>query len=448
MKILILNDGFPPHYVGGAEISTEQIALTLQQRGHSIQVICLHQDIYDKTRNDFYINEEIYNGLSVTKISFPVSHSLRYYNYPRLFEWAINWLERTKPDILYVGMYWYLFAIIKAASFLKIPFVLITHGYDLFCLKTNLMRSACEICSPPFTDVRCWRCSTEASMKKPSLLAETAYLFKPALTRLRTTKSSRINLLKDMSLTFHQMKAVKKWLCKYASAIVSPSRFTLTQHRHALKSFTNFYHVPHGLKCDRFAETGAICINGRFIFAYIGRIDSLKGIDTAIQAVHRLPQHLPVHLKIYGDTEHPSSRKYAEFLRNLVASDERIEFSGLVRDDKLINAYRQMTILVQPSLTEVYGMTIQEALASRRPVICSDAGGMPEMIKDGDNGLIFPSGDVQALSRAMLRVIEEPGLLEHLASHAKPYQDIGQSAIELEKIFRTAIKKVSSRRTG
>ncbi len=72
------------------------------------------------------------------------------------------------------------------------------------------------------------------------------------------------------------------------------------------------------------------------------------------------------------------------------------------------------TVVVQPSLAESFGFAALEASSLGRPVVASDAGGLPEVVVDGVTGLVVPAGDARALAEALCRLLKEPEWAEEL----------------------------------
>jgi glycosyltransferase involved in cell wall biosynthesis len=98
--------------------------------------------------------------------------------------------------------------------------------------------------------------------------------------------------------------------------------------------------------------------------------------------------------------------------------DGRVEFRGF-RDD-VVAELERLDIVVHASVTpEPFGQVVVEAMAMGLPVVAADAGGPAEIVDNGVNGLLFPSGDVQALGRALARLSTDAGLRQCLAAAAK-----------------------------
>src|SRR5690606_34789393 len=83
-------------------------------------------------------------------------------------------------------------------------------------------------------------------------------------------------------------------------------------------------------------------------------------------------------------------------------------------------AWARSSIGLAPSLwREPFGIVVIEAMAGGSPVIGSCVGGIPEIVVEGESGLLVPPGDVDALAAAMRRLIEEPALCEQMGEAAR-----------------------------
>jgi glycosyltransferase involved in cell wall biosynthesis len=135
----------------------------------------------------------------------------------------------------------------------------------------------------------------------------------------------------------------------------------------------------------------------------------MKGNDVLIAAFDRLADTFPdLHLLIVGMTE-------AELVgpRPAHSRRERIHWAGLQDDVRPFLAASD--IYVQPSMREAFGLSILEAMREGLPVVATRVGGIPELVVDGDTGLLVDPGSPQQLTDAIAMMIGDPDLAGHFA---------------------------------
>ncbi len=121
------------------------------------------------------------------------------------------------------------------------------------------------------------------------------------------------------------------------------------------------------------------------------------------------------HLVVVGreDPRFPEARREVKAL----GLKDRVHFRGEVSDDVLRQLYGSADALVLPSLVEGFGLPALEALACGTPVICSDAGSLPEVV--GDAALTFDPTSVQEMSAALVAISRDPSLRADLARRGR-----------------------------
>ena len=157
---------------------------------------------------------------------------------------------------------------------------------------------------------------------------------------------------------------------------------------------------------------------------FVGRITPHKGIDRLIEA---LPpgQRLTVAGSV-GHDPRPPEREYPQLLASLAAGRD-VRFVGPVPDDALPLLYRRAGVVVLPSVTrtcygrrhaisELLGLAVLEAMASGTPVVCSDLGGLPEVVRHGETGFLVPPGDVRALRDRIEQLLGDRALARRMGA--------------------------------
>jgi glycosyltransferase involved in cell wall biosynthesis len=96
----------------------------------------------------------------------------------------------------------------------------------------------------------------------------------------------------------------------------------------------------------------------------------------------------------------------------------RVTFTGAVAEDDMPALYARHDVLVWPAIREAFGFVFLEAQASGLAVVGGDTFGVPEVVADGTSGLLSPEGDTTAFAASIRRLIDDPGLVTHLAGGA------------------------------
>lgn len=139
-----------------------------------------------------------------------------------------------------------------------------------------------------------------------------------------------------------------------------------------------------------------------FIFASVGHLISRKGFDLLIKAFAKEFANQNASLYIGGEG---SERIKLEKLAVDLGVAEQVRFLGQLTREKVRDLFQEAHIIVSSSYVETFGVTLIEGMACGKPVIATRSGG-PEMFVDNTNGLLIPTGDLNALASAM-RFLEQ-----------------------------------------
>jgi glycosyltransferase involved in cell wall biosynthesis len=144
---------------------------------------------------------------------------------------------------------------------------------------------------------------------------------------------------------------------------------------------------------------------------FVGVLERYKDVDGLAAAWRLAAPRLPgVSLRIVGR----GSRSRA------VQVLEQSEWTRQVPNDEIPSMLDAATVLVLPSRSEGLGRIVVEALCRGRPVVATSVGGITDVVRDGENGLLVPPRDPAALADVLVRVLTDRALAERLAAAARP----------------------------
>ena len=153
---------------------------------------------------------------------------------------------------------------------------------------------------------------------------------------------------------------------------------------------------------------------GAFVVVCVANYRPRKGIEVLVDALEELPRDWPVHLLLVGQMDAPRLR--AKIAASPVK--ERIHVPGHRRDAPAIMA--ACDVFVLPSLKrEGLARSLIEAMAYRVAPVVTDCGGSPELVVDGECGIVVPVRDAAALARAIGRLYESPELRKRMGAAAR-----------------------------
>lgn len=180
------------------------------------------------------------------------------------------------------------------------------------------------------------------------------------------------------------------------------------------------------------------------LLLFVGRIDPSKGLHCLLRSLRLLSDS--VKLVIAGPLSWDSSynsRILSSIKEVNRMSSHAITYLGPQNHNQLFDLYRKATMLVLPSISETFGIVLLEAMASGTPVVASNAGGIPEIIKDRVNGLLFRSGDFSDLARRVHTLLNDDNLRMRLGLEGRRFveENFSYDCVvgELTKIYTQMI---------
>ena len=188
-----------------------------------------------------------------------------------------------------------------------------------------------------------------------------------------------------------------------------------------------FYPIPK----DEAQEAINIPCNNRLLL-FVGRIEPLKGLPNLICALDLIRKsNDPVSncycLVVIGGDPDASSETMTEEMARVkmlckeLEVDDLVVFLGKKSQETLPYYYSAADVLIMPSYYESFGMVALEAMACGTPVIASQVGGLPFLVKNGETGFVVPGGSPEALVDPLMALMTQPELRAKMGKQAANY---------------------------
>ena len=179
--------------------------------------------------------------------------------------------------------------------------------------------------------------------------------------------------------------------------------------------------------------------------AFVGVLERYKNVDGLASAWRRAAPRLPgVVLELVGVGRRTAVVR--QLLRDVPA---QTVWHDRLEPGEIAALLDRSWALVLPSFSEGLPRVALEALARGRPVIGSRAGGIPDAVVDGGNGLLVPSGDPEALAEAVVRLCSDRALAEQLAARARPsIEELLTPPEEYARLTSDLVERACLRQTG
>ena len=202
--------------------------------------------------------------------------------------------------------------------------------------------------------------------------------------------------------------------------------------------------LPNGVDTQRFHPSAASppgSRDGRFTVLFVGRLDPRKGLDILLRAWPRVVSELEgeARLNVVG------SSALAPLIRASVpgAMRDTIHFAGAVPSRDLAGWYAASDLFVSPATrNESFGIVLLEAMASAKPIVCSDLPGYRAVCRPRSEGLLVPPGDPEALAAAITAIARDSRLARAMGERGRVRAeafDWSRVAQSLEAIYRDVL---------
>lgn len=377
MKILLATYWYLPH-VGGVSTHVYALKQELERLGHEVDIFAHHPNMqqYYMPNNERYLDKE--------KVKFPIYEKIMsYYNetIPQVDPWVI-WRE------------------IERYSFEAAATVFGLAKYDL--IHTH--------------DIVSTRALWRVKPKNVPLIATihgclaTEHLISGEITSKKGTRWEYVSSEEYYGATSSDITIVPtEWLKN-----IMVNDFNIPANHIKV--------IPYGMDIDKFITENNYSPtlqgpHGKKLIICPARLVPVKGHQVLINALAQLKQkRTDWHCWLVGDGELRQQLEQ-QVQQMQLASD--ITFLGNRGD--IPTLLKQADIFVLPSLQDNQPFSVMEAQVTGKPVIVSNAGGIPEMVEHGRTGLIVPTGDSETLSNSLENLLSDDVLRNQLSKNAQKY---------------------------
>lgn len=176
--------------------------------------------------------------------------------------------------------------------------------------------------------------------------------------------------------------------------------------------------IPNGVDCDTFHPEPSRRSDTPMIL-WLGRAEAYKRVDLVLQAMARLRSQIPeVRLVIVGDG---SATKALRGQAQELGVADIVDFLGFVDASLKVMLLQKAHVLANTSEKEGWGLTVLEGAACATPTVASNVPGLRDSVCDGETGVLVPHGDVDALTKALAKMLLEPEYREAMAQKAREW---------------------------
>ena len=375
LRICVVTNYYPPHFIGGYELGCRDIVEALKRRGHQVRVLTSTYKV-DQPQTD----GEVYRWLQIGQWWTPnlLRDLAAVLRKETTNQKAFRRLCREfEPDLVYmwnpVGIS---LSIVSVAQQLGLPVCYFVSDHWLEEWQTD----------PGY---RTWE-KQKAGIRRP-------FLWKAVLRLLNVLNLAHPPAPPSLDCVQFVSECLKRDALKKGQDVA------------------NAQVIHWGVDAERFQMTEKPQQLKRLLF--VGQVTRHKGVHTAVEALNLLVKsgHETATLTIVGDS---AAKDFQADLRRMISSyqlDKHVRFTGQVQREDTPRIYQEHDVLIFPSVwDEPFSITVLEAMASGLAVVGTATGGSGEILEDGVNALIFEKENAQQCADCVARLFSDQQLFEQV----------------------------------
>lgn len=373
MRILVISNFYPPHFIGGYELGCRDVVDALRQRGHDVRVLTSTHGV-NRPEQSGHVHRWLETDLGL-KINDPAADWRRVVRKEAVNRQAFDRLCRSfTPDLVYVWN--------------------ATHVSISTAIRAQ--RRGLKVC---YFISDHWLTQWQDD----------------ALYSLSRRTPRRLHRRLAWRLLMAWLHVNGTWMRDKLDLrrVQFASRFLKQAALDAGLPVADAEVIHWGIDVERFAFNEAARRPARLL--YVGQLTALKGVHTAIEALKKIREdslHTEVTLTVVGGPD------YDDRLHRLAASlgvGSGVHFTGLLPREQLPTLYRAHDLLIFPSVwDEPFSITLLEAMACGLAVVGTTTGGSAEILRDEENALVFAKEDSPGCADQVTRMLRDAALFERL----------------------------------
>ena len=371
MKILVVNNIYPPAYIGGYELGCRDAVDALRERGHD--VVVLTSSYPDGvSRIDGHIQRKLTMVFGRVKYRKVVVRELRNQSIFR------HYCRKFEPEVIF---FWN----ISGISMALMPLArLLGH----------------RICFYVFDS---WIADWQSDR----------------FVELGTVLESMLHVTLPKYCLGFRLKIDSP----HIENVIYATKYLLEVTEDSIGKVKNAAVLPWGVDTSKFRPIINSELSAPSRVLYVGQVVQHKGVHVAIRALALARKHYDVdlHLTVVGDME--LSPEYVEGLKLIIRKlelSDHITFTGKIERDLLPDVYASHDILIFPSIwDEPFGLTLLEAMASGLAVVASGTGGSKEFLMDGVNSLLYKEDDPDQCAEKIISLCTDRVLFDAIRQNGR-----------------------------
>jgi glycosyltransferase involved in cell wall biosynthesis len=412
MRVMLVNQHFPPQFRGGSERSVQSLAMELSKLGDQVSIVARHPT--PNPPMPLMVRERLPDDSRVYRLrggEFDIERFMRHHReLEQTFTAAI--LDR-QPEVVHFHHLRSLSPrFVEIAIKLGAAVVISLHDFYFACPRVHLQKPNDDLCAGPRGGHEC---------------ASTCFADESNAISRWTTRADYYRQILSLA---HRVVCYSEYVARYFA------QYGVTESMLRM--------LPLGISPPDDSMPRSASDGQTLSIAFCGSVIRHKGPHVILDAL-KLAKLPSVKLKMLGEAPDQAYLTEMKLAAQSIAG-LTLDFHGSYNWSDLSNLLERVDCVVSPSLVaETFGIVPREALVRGIPVVVSQLGALPEIVREGENGFTFDPRDPRELARLLSRMTNEPQLLPHLARGARLtfVESPRGHAVSVQAIYREAIEHSS-----